>query len=59
MVPPGLWRFAAFSIDEEAVARRGVDAVRAAFPEDQVRTYLNTLWLQDHDRWEALERAVK
>jgi hypothetical protein len=43
----------------EAVARRGVEAVRAAFPEDQVRTYLNTLWLQDHDRWEALERAAK
>jgi hypothetical protein len=42
----------------EAVARRGVDAVRAAFPEDQVRTYLNTLWLQDHDRWAALEQAV-
>jgi hypothetical protein len=42
----------------EAVARRGVEAALAAFPADQVRTYLNTLWLQDHDRWEALERAV-
>jgi hypothetical protein len=42
----------------EGVARRGVEAVLAAFPKDQVRTYLNTLWLQDHDRWEALERAV-
>jgi hypothetical protein len=43
----------------EAVARRGVEAVLAAFPADHVRTYLNTLWLQDHDRWEALERAVR
>jgi hypothetical protein len=42
----------------EDTARRGVAAVRAAFPEDQVRTYLNTLWLQDHDRGEALERAA-
>jgi hypothetical protein len=42
----------------EDAARRGVEAVRAAFPLDQVRTYLNTLWLQDHDRWEALERAA-
>lgn len=42
----------------EATARRAVEAVRAAFPADQVRTYLNTLWLQDHDRWEALERAA-
>ena len=43
----------------EAVARRGVEAALAAFPADHVRTYLNTLWLQDHDRWEALERAVR
>jgi hypothetical protein len=42
----------------ESTARRGVQAVLAAFPAEQVRTYLNTLWLQDHDRWEALERAV-
>jgi hypothetical protein len=42
----------------EETARRGVQAVLAAFPAEQVRTYLNTLWLQDHDRWEALERAV-
>ena len=27
-------------------------------PPDHVRTYLNTLFLQDHDRWEALERAA-
>jgi len=35
-------------------ARAGVAAVRAAFPPDQVKTYLNTLWLQDPDRWQAL-----
>jgi hypothetical protein len=28
----------------------------AAYPADQVRTYLNTLWLQDAERWGALER---
>lgn len=42
----------------ESTARRGVAALLATFPADQVRTYLNTLWLQDHDRWEALERAA-
>jgi len=26
-----------------------------AFPADQVRTYLNTLWLQDPERWRSLE----
>src|SRR5262245_25325323 len=26
----------------------------SAFPPDQVRTYLNTLWLQDPERWGAL-----
>jgi hypothetical protein len=40
-----------------------VDALRAAvaslatFPSHEVETYLNTLWLQDPDRWAALERA--
>jgi hypothetical protein len=42
----------------EAAARRGVAALLAGHPRDHVRTYLNTLWLQDHDRWEALERAA-
>ena len=37
-------------------ARKGVAALRAAgHPPEQVRTYLNTLWLQDPDRWKALE----
>ena len=40
----------------EAAARKGVAALRAAgHSPEQVRTYLNTLWLQDPDRWKALE----
>jgi len=30
-------------------------AALASFPTGQVRTYLNTLWLQDPERWGALE----
>jgi len=40
----------------EESARKGVAALRAAgHSPEQVRTYLNTLWLQDPDRWKALE----
>ena len=42
----------------EGVARRAYEAVSKAFPEDQVRTYLNTLWLQDHERWGVLDKVV-
>jgi hypothetical protein len=38
-------------------ARAGVAGL-ASFPAGQVRTYLNTLWLQDPDRWGALEAAA-
>ena len=38
-------------------ARAGVRALSAAFPKDQVQVYLNTLWLQDPDRWGPLERS--
>jgi hypothetical protein len=39
-----------------AAARKGIAALRAAgHSPDRVRTYLNTLWLQDPDRWKALE----
>jgi len=38
----------------EAAAQEGVRAL-AAFPPSQVETYLNTLWLQDPDRWQSLE----
>lgn len=41
----------------EAAARKGVEALRAAgHTAEQIRTYLNTLWLQDPDRWKALEQ---
>jgi hypothetical protein len=40
----------------EEKARAGVLALRAAFPEEQVQTYLNTLWLQDPERWQVLEK---
>jgi hypothetical protein len=41
----------------EETARAGVRALAAAFPREQVEVYLNTLWLQDPDRWAPLERA--
>ena len=41
----------------EAKAREGVVALKAAFPPDQVATYLNVLWLQDPERWQALEKS--
>jgi hypothetical protein len=40
----------------EAVARRGVQRLLEQFPASQVWTYFNTLWLQDPDRWQVLER---
>jgi hypothetical protein len=43
------------AVSEEA-ARKGIAALRdAGHTPEQVRTYLNTLWLQDPDRWKALE----
>jgi hypothetical protein len=44
---------AAAPVDESG-ARAALGAL-AAFPADEVRTYLNTLWLQDPERWRALE----
>jgi hypothetical protein len=41
----------------EEAARAGVKALRAAYPPEQVQTYLNTLWLQDPERWAALEKS--
>lgn len=37
-------------------ARKAVAAL-ASFPPEQVRTYLNTLWLQDEERWGALAQV--
>jgi hypothetical protein len=41
----------------EDAARAGVKALLAAFPRSQVETYLNTLWLQDPERWAVLQRS--
>jgi hypothetical protein len=39
-----------------ASASKGVAALlKAGHTPEQVRTYLNTLWLQDPDRWKSLE----
>jgi hypothetical protein len=43
----------------EAAARAGYQAIAAAFPEHEVQAYLNTLWLQDHDRWLVLEAVAE
>jgi hypothetical protein len=43
----------------EEAARAGVRALAAAYPRAQVETYLNTLWLQDPERWRVLERATE
>lgn len=43
-------------ISEER-ARAGATALRAAFPEHQVQVYFNALWLQDPERWAALQRC--
>lgn len=39
-------------------ARKAVSAL-AAFPRPQVTTYLNTLWLQEPERWSILEKAAE
>jgi hypothetical protein len=41
----------------EDAARAGVRALAAAYPRAHVETYLNTLWLQDPERWEPLVRS--
>jgi hypothetical protein len=42
----------------EPAAREGVRALAAAYTAEQVQTYLNTLWLQDPERWQVLERSA-
>jgi hypothetical protein len=39
--------------------RKAVDALLAAHPRGQVEVYLNTLWLQDPERWEGLPDALQ
>lgn len=42
---------------KQDAASRGTAALAAAgFTADQIRTYLNTLWLQDPERWSVLEK---
>ncbi len=38
-------------------AARSAIAALSSFPAHQVLTYVNTLWLQDPERWNALEHA--
>jgi hypothetical protein len=38
---------------------RNALAALAAFPPSEVETYLNTLWLQDPERWEALTKVIE
>jgi hypothetical protein len=42
---------------DEAQVRKGLEAL-AAFPPLHVETYLNTLWLQDPERWGVLSKVM-
>jgi hypothetical protein len=41
----------------EDSARAGVRALAASYPRAEIEIYLNTLWLQDPERWAALENS--
>jgi hypothetical protein len=43
----------------EAAAKAAFQAVTAGFPRHQVETYLNTLWLQDPERWDVLRKSAE
>jgi hypothetical protein len=43
---------------DEAQVRKGLQAL-GAFPPSQVETYLNTLWLQDPERWGVLSKVME
>jgi hypothetical protein len=47
---------AAGPLDEDKV-RTAARSLQAAFPVEEVRVYLNTLFLQDPDRWRVLEKC--
>lgn len=54
----GLLKEAADEIEVSAAsARAGVRALADRYPEKHVRLYLNTLWLQDRERWHMLEQC--
>jgi hypothetical protein len=42
----------------EAALEKATRALAGQFPREQVDVYLNTLWLQDPDRWGPLSRAT-
>jgi hypothetical protein len=39
---------------DDARMRKGLEALKTRFSAHEIRTYLNTLWLQDPDRWNGL-----
>jgi hypothetical protein len=45
------------TIDDEKIAA-AVQKVSAEFPPGEVDVYLNTLWLQDPERWDVLSRVA-
>ena len=47
-----------FPAPSEAAARAALDALRPRFAADAIRVYWNALWLQDRERWGALEAAA-
>jgi hypothetical protein len=45
------------ALDKDKV-QGAVQKIAAEFPREQVELYLNTLWLQDPDRWALLEHSA-
>jgi hypothetical protein len=43
---------------DEAKVKAAVEKIAADFPREQVELYLNTLWLQDPERWALLEHSA-
>lgn len=39
---------------DDARLRAGLESLKARFAAHEIHTYLNTLWLQDPDRWDGL-----
>ena len=51
----GILKEEADAVDlREPRLRAGAEALKAKFRTDEIRTYLNTLWLQDPERWDGL-----
>ena len=48
----------AVSLDD-ARLRAGVEALKPRYSAHEIRTYLNTLWLQDPDRWTGLRALAE